>query len=547
MTPKQESQREGTMSRGTVVCALLVSTLLAVAERAAGKPGDVIARHASPGPCVTALAFDGKQLWVADRKTRLLYRYDPANQQVTQELQTPGFWPTGLAWDGQALWCVDQKDNRIYRIDPSTGTVLKVIESPARSPHGLTWDGKYLWLGDEGADQILQISTDDGTTIRDFPAPSGNPQGLAFDGTYLWISDRMADEIYLTTLDGEVLFVLRTPGPYATGLAFDGRHLWCSDYQTDSLYQIVVDDRETYARSNPREAIIQITHEVRNPGSGRVQRLDVYFALPENRESQVIHNPPEFEPPPREFVTDRWGQRFAHFVYENVAPSQTVRSVTKVQATVYEVTFFVRPDKVGPLTAIPADVKQRYLQDGEKYMIQHPTIQRAVKEAVGDEKNPYWIARKIYRYLMDKMYYELAGGWNVAPKVLERGNGSCSEYSFVYIAMARAAGLPARYVGSVVVRGDDASLDDVFHRWVEVYLPNYGWIPVDPSGGDQPSRRMQALFFGHLANRFLITTQSGGGSEFLGWTYNVAEQLVTDPKTYPVIETYAEWEPARKE
>lgn len=39
------------------------------------------------------------------------------------------------------------------------------------------------------------------------------------------------------------------------------------------------------------------------------------------------------------------------------------------------------------------------------------------------------------------------------------------------IAMCGAAGLPARYVGALVVRGDDASLDYVFHRWVEVYLP----------------------------------------------------------------------------
>ena len=55
------------------------------------------------------------------------------------------------------------------------------------------------------------------------------------------------------------------------------------------------------------------------------------------------------------------------------------------------------------------------------------------------------------------MYYERSGGWNTAPIVLERGNGSCSEYTFVFISMCRAAGVPARYVGSVVERGESAS------------------------------------------------------------------------------------------
>ncbi|MDZ7373026.1 MAG: hypothetical protein ONB23_03555, partial [candidate division KSB1 bacterium] len=50
------------------------------------KPGDVLSRRPSPGPCVTALAYDGKHLWIADRRTRLLYRYEPSAGQITANL-----------------------------------------------------------------------------------------------------------------------------------------------------------------------------------------------------------------------------------------------------------------------------------------------------------------------------------------------------------------------------------------------------------------------------------------------------------------------------
>jgi transglutaminase-like putative cysteine protease len=141
------------------------------------------------------------------------------------------------------------------------------------------------------------------------------------------------------------------------------------------------------------------------------------------------------------------------------------------------------------------------------------------------------------------MEYELAGGWNIAPAVLDRGNGSCSEYSFVYISMCRAAGIPARYAGSVVIRGDDASYDDVFHRWVEIYLPNFGWLPVDPSRGDKEYPADQANSFGYLGNSFLITTMGGGGSEYLEWGYNANYTYTSKGRCNVEVEYFGEWTP----
>ncbi|MBU1421964.1 MAG: hypothetical protein KJ963_05555 [Bacteroidetes bacterium] len=84
-----------------------------------------------------------------------------------------------------------------------------------------------------------------------------------------------------------------------------------------------------------------------------------------------------------------------------------------------------------------------------------------------------------------------------------------------------------------------------YHRWPEIYLPNYGWIPIDPQAGDKPSPGDQAINIGHLPNRFLITTHSGGNSEYMGWYYNSYETYSTDPQIKVNIETFGEWEPIK--
>jgi hypothetical protein len=73
--------------------------------------------------------------------------------------------------------------------------------------------------------------------------------------------------------------------------------------------------------------------------------------------------------------------------------------------------------------------------------------------------------------------------------------GYCDYYATAMVVLARAAGLPARLAigyapgtagpatDSWVVTQADA------HSWVEIYFPQYGWIPFEPTGGRPPLER----------------------------------------------------------
>ena len=74
-----------------------------------------------------------------------------------------------------------------------------------------------------------------------------------------------------------------------------------------------------------------------------------------------------------------------------------------------------------------------------------------------------------------------------AKEVLRTKVGDCNEHTALYVAMARALGIPARInVGLVMVRGAF-----YYHAWPEVYIdegPTRGyWLPVDPTFNQFPA------------------------------------------------------------
>jgi hypothetical protein len=475
----------------------------------------------------TGLAFDGKSFWAGDLAANKIARIDPETGQVVKLYDAPCFTIGALAFDGKLLWVLDSQEKAVYGFDPESGKTVKTLILDLAAPQGISFDGENIWISDGGEGVIAKIDRLDGTTFSSISSPSAKSGrrsqliGLCHYDSCLWVADRLNDTIYqIDPEKGYIINLMKTPNPYTSGMAFYQGNLACMDYEKRCIDFVKLPESGKAVRFNPRNETLTFGESYRNFGPGSIEQLNINIAVPKNLVFQELTSEIKWDAKPASFEKDRWNQDIAVFSFRDLKPLDIASARFSVNATLYSVRFFLDPRRSGNIQDISKDLKELYLKDDTKLQITSPVIQKAVKEAVGGEKNCYYIARQIYQYIQEKMHYELSGGWNVAPVVLERGSGSCSEYSFVMIAMCRAAGLPARYAGSVVIRGDDASRDDVFHRWVEVYLPEAGWVPVDPSGGDSLVPEEQAKCFGGLENRFLITTVGGGSSEYLNWDYN---------------------------
>ena len=69
--------------------------------------------------------------------------------------------------------------------------------------------------------------------------------------------------------------------------------------------------------------------------------------------------------------------------------------------------------------------------------------------------------------------------------MLARHAGDCSEHTLLLVALARAAGLPARELSGLVY-ASDFEQRFVWHAWAEVAVDGRWWA-VDPTFGQVPA------------------------------------------------------------
>ncbi len=71
--------------------------------------------------------------------------------------------------------------------------------------------------------------------------------------------------------------------------------------------------------------------------------------------------------------------------------------------------------------------------------------------------------------------------------LLESRKGYCNYFATAFVLLARAEGIPARYVQGFCVpslgRGETVVYAYMAHAWPEVYLDGVGWIPFEPTPG----------------------------------------------------------------
>jgi transglutaminase-like putative cysteine protease len=253
---------------------------------------------------------------------------------------------------------------------------------------------------------------------------------------------------------------------------------------------------------------------------GSLDSVTVHVALPVDDVRQSVLKL-EINPKPVRVEQDEFGQRLAVFEAARLESGTSMHVSWTADVLLRDIEYRVDPERLLRVGEEPAPVKASFLGDGSRYKLTDEGLRAAAREAGKGETNPLKLAANIDAFVRNAVSYSRDGRWDPAPVVLRSGSGSCSEYSFLYIALCRLNRLPARHAGGSALRIDVPEYEDpVFHRWSEVYLAGFGWFPVDVTKNDEEDGTGVDLAFGRTDANLLVVARGDGGDERpLEWDY----------------------------
>lgn len=171
-----------------------------------------------------------------------------------------------------------------------------------------------------------------------------------------------------------------------------------------------------------------------------------------------------------------------------------------------EVRYRVHRREKGPYPA-PAERPEAYLEP-ESLVPVTDAIREIAFEVVRDKPTDLMRARALYDHVIEKVRYAKYGsGWGRGDAVYacDARSGNCTDFHAYFIALARAAGIPARFAigASIPSERNDGGIDG-YHCWAEFWADGTWW-PVDVSEGDKNARLATYYFGHHPANRFELS------------------------------------------
>ena len=183
-----------------------------------------------------------------------------------------------------------------------------------------------------------------------------------------------------------------------------------------------------------------------------------------------------------------------------------------------------------------------FLKPNARVVVDDPVltpIRDEIRRMAGSE-DPARLSRAIYDWVVENIEYKKVGtGWGNGDTfwACNERSGNCTDFHSLFISLARSEGIPARFeMGFPVPNDRDSGMIEGYHCWVEFYLPEIGWIPIDASEAFKHPEKKEFFYGTHPADRILMTTgrdlRLGDGHQAPALNYFVYPHVEVDGATW---------------
>ncbi|MEB3355201.1 MAG: transglutaminase family protein [Synechococcales bacterium] len=485
---------------------------------------------------IRGLTSLGNRLLALDTIRGYLVEIDPATDdtRILNPYQVEEFIDaTGLALVDNCLWFA--KGHSIFwcqleDLIPHEFTTLPYpIEGVAVLP-------ETVYISSQKSGHIYIYERQSGRRITRFPSPGVGLENLTMRGNELWVCDATEQTAYcMDRATGDIHFSVLTPFPCPSGITF------LPDPQTETeICYVAYAYEEPYIRDDPNaenphqltyrdRTFIHPLHFKHHPdrhytlSNGylvemsyveelspleelTLNNLEWRIALPAETPRQTVRHVEPVGLPFTEEIQD--GQRIAVFRFDTLKPNEGRIFGWKALVEMRGIKYQFTPHDLERVPPLPDEFQARYLIDDDDLAMDTPVIRQAARDAVGTETNILRRMLKIRNYVYDRLSYGIKPHIDTPDIALERGIGSCGEYVGIILALARLNGIACRTVGRYKCppyperRGIPLE-PDFNHVWVEFYVPDIGWLPMESNvddvieRGPYPTRFFMGLAWYH--------------------------------------------------
>jgi transglutaminase-like putative cysteine protease len=130
----------------------------------------------------------------------------------------------------------------------------------------------------------------------------------------------------------------------------------------------------------------------------------------------------------------------------------------------------------------------KYLTETKYWQVNDEYIRSEANSIKDGETKIIDLIKADYRYINEKLEYDQSKADSIndrigAKQALQGDSAVCMEYSDAMISILRAQGIASRAaIGYANLReASETSDSQVRHQWVQIWIPDYGWLSVDPT------------------------------------------------------------------